>query len=133
MALSLKKYLLSSLKFFIPFLIVILSCIGVNFIESVDAGIFSAIIIPISTMVLLLPSGYHFIMFLLFRKKCKAFKSEEAVVFNWEASFFRYSGSIIIKVDNTEYSSSAYFTHEECKELVGKTIYYAIIQAVWLI
>ncbi len=127
MELSLKKYISSALKLFIPFLVVIVSCIVVCFIDTIDAGTFCAIIIPISSILLFFPAGYYFITFFIFKKKCKEYTPVEGVIFNWKASFYKYLGSVIIKIDDKEYATSAYFTHEECKNLVGKTILYAII------
>ncbi len=44
-----------------------------------------------------------------------------------EGGFFRYTGAVIIKTDDKEYSTSAYFSQEEAKEMVGKKVSYAII------
>ena len=72
-------------------------------------------------------------MFFIYKKKCKGFTPAEGVIMNWEPGFYRYTGSVIIKVDNKEYSTSAYFNYEDCKELVGKTISYAIIDEILFI
>lgn len=133
MELSLKKYLFSGLKFSISFFAVMLSCIAVSFIDGIDSTIFCAITIPISAMLLLLPALYYWAAFFRFGRKCKNFTPTEGIVFNWETGPLRYTGSVIVRVGDTEYSSSAYFTHDECKELVGKTVYYAIIDELLFI
>ena len=66
-------------------------------------------------------------MFFVYKNKCKNFTPVEGVITNWEAGFYRFTGGVIIKVDDKEYSTSAYFSNEECKELVGKSISYALI------
>ena len=127
MEVSLKKYLISALKWFAAFLFIIVLCIAVCFIDTIDKELFFAIIIPISCIVLLLPAGYYTTMFFVFKKKCRNFTPVEGVITNWETGFYRYSGSVIVEIDGKEYSTSSYFSHEECKELVGKMISYAII------
>ena len=72
-------------------------------------------------------------MFFIFKNKCKSSDVAEGVVANWQTGFYRYTGSVIVKVDDKEYSTSAYFSHEECKELVGKTVLYAIIDELLFI
>lgn len=124
MELSLKKYLISALKFFASFLLSAILCFVLCFIGNNEA--FVLIVLPIACMILLLLAGYYFAMFLNFRKKCSNFMPVEGVVFNWEAGS-KFSGSIIVNVEGEEYSTSSYFSYEECKALVGKTISYAII------
>ena len=63
----------------------------------------------------------------VFKKKCESVTPVDGVIANWEAGFFRYTGAVIVKVDDKEYSTSAYFSNEEAKEMVGKTVSYAII------
>lgn len=74
-----------------------------------------------------MPGAYYLIMFFVLKRKCKNVTPKDGVISNWEAGFYRYTGGVIIKIDDTEYSTSAYFSNEECKELIGKTISYAII------
>ena len=133
MELSLKKYLSFALKLLIPFVITVLLCIGVCFVDRIDTGTFCLFVIPISSMILLFPGIYYLIMFFLYKKKCKNHTPTEGVIFNWETGFFRYSGSVIIKADDREYATSAYFSHEECKDLVGRTAFYAIIDEMLFI
>ena len=66
-------------------------------------------------------------MFFVFKKKCVGVTPTECTIATWEAGFFRYSGSIVIRIDEKEYSTSAYFSHAECRELVGKSALCAII------
>ena len=66
-------------------------------------------------------------MFFVFKKKCESATPVDGVIANWEAGSFRYTGAVIVKVDDKEYSTSAYFSNEEAKEMVGKTVSYAII------
>ena len=124
MELSLKKYLASALKFFASFLLSAILCFVLYFIGENESLV---LIVPtIACMILLLLAGYYFAMFLVYRKKCANFIPVEGTVFNWEAGS-KFSGSIILSVEGKEYSTSSYFSYEECKELVGKTISYAII------
>lgn len=127
MKLSLKKYLTASLKWFAPFVFIGLVCLFLWLADTIDTGMFLFIAVVIDGIFLLPPAGYYFVMFLVFRKKCTNFTPVEGIVANWKTGFYRYTGSIIVNVDGKEYSTSAYFSNEECKELVGKTISYAII------
>ena len=124
---SLQKYLGIALKFFIPFIFILTLCIIllINNGETIKITISVALFITI--LLLGLPAIYYFTLYLIFRKKCKKYTPREGVVYNWEIGFFRYSGSVIVKDEDTEYSSSAYFYRDDAKELVGKTISYAII------
>ncbi len=66
-------------------------------------------------------------MFFIFKNKCQKIVPADGVITNWEQGFYRYTGSVIIKLNDNEYSTSAYFSTDECKELVGKSVSYAII------
>lgn len=126
MVYSLKKYFFTALKWLTPFVLLeILICI-LYFTGNVEATLF-AIINIVDVVFLLLPGIYFLIMFFVFKKKCKGFTPAEGKIANWEAGFYRYTGSVIIKVDGKEYSTSAYFSNYECRELVGKNVSYAII------
>ncbi len=126
MELSLKKYLSFALKWLIPFAFLeILICV-LFFASIIKSGLFAFLFI-ISIICLLLPGAYFLTMFFIFKKKCKRFTPVDGVIANWQSGFYRYTGSVIIKADDKEYSTSAYFTNEECKELVGKSVSYAII------
>lgn len=133
MPLSLKKYLTSTLKWFIAFVLVGVMCLCVCFVDNIDKGVFLAIVVPISCITLLLPVVYYFARFLIFKRKCMNVTPVEGVIANWEAGEYRYTGRIIVNVDGKEYSTSSYFNYEECKELVGKTISYAIIDEILFI
>jgi len=133
MILSLKKYLIFALKWFLPFVFIGAICIVLLISGVIDTGMFLFIAVAINGIFLLLPAGYYFAMYLSFRKKCEKYAPLKGVVANWEAGFYRYTGSIIVKVDDTEYSSSACFSYEECRELVGKTVSYAIIDEILII
>lgn len=127
MLLSLKRYLMNSLK-----LLAIYAFIGVIgllmcFVHNSDVEVFLAIAIPAASLLLLLPAGYYFVMFLVYKKKCMNFTPVEGVIANWEIGLFRHTGCVIVNVDGKEYSSPSYFSYYDCKELVGKTISYAII------
>ena len=126
MALSLKKYLASALKWLIPFALLEVLLVVLRLTESAEAELF-AMVTMVSVFCLLLPGGYFLTMFFVYRKRCKSFSPTEGVIVNWQAGFYRYTGSVIVNVDGKEYSTSAYFSQEECKELVGKAISYAII------
>lgn len=123
---SLKKYLFTALKWLTPFVLLeLLTCI-LYFTGNVEVALFTIINI-VDIVFLLLPGIYFLIMFFVFKKKCKSFTPVEGMIANWESGFYRYTGSVIIKINDKEYSTSAYFSNDECKELVGKIISYAII------
>ena len=126
MELSLKKYLSTALKWLTPFVFLELLICILYFTSITEAGLF-AIINIVNIVCLLIPGAYFLIMFFVYKQKCKNFIPTEGVISNWETGFYRYTGSVIVKVDDKEYSTSAYFSNEECKELVGKNISYAII------
>lgn len=69
----------------------------------------------------------HFKKYLTLNKKCKDATPMEGVIFNWTGG--KYNGNVIIKHNGEEYTSSADFSHEECREMVGKTVLYAIIDS----
>jgi len=128
MELSLKKYLMSAAKLLALFLFIGILCLVVCFVDTIDTGIFLALVIPVSCIFLLFPAGYYCWIFFVFNKKSKNIAPVEGVVTNWEAGFFyRGTGGIIVNVDGKEYATSAYFSCDECKQLVGKTVSYAII------
>ena len=126
MELSLKRYLSTALKWLIPFVLLEIFIFLLYFLRIAEAGLF-AIVNVANLVCLLLPGTYFLVMFFVYKKKCKNFTPVEGVIANWEAGFYRYTGSVIIKVGDREYSTSAYFSNEECTELVGKSISYAII------
>ena len=132
MAISLKKYLSTAFKWLIPFVFLEILIFILYFTELVQAGLF-AIINAMDIICLLLPGAYYLIMFFVFRVKSKNFTPLEGVISNWETGFYRYTGSVILKIEDNEYSTSAYFSNEECKKLVGKTIFYAIINDILFI
>jgi len=132
MELSLKKYLTAALKWLIPFLLLefligILRLAGIAETESF------ALISAVNVLFLLLPGMCFLAMFFVFKKKCKSFIPAEGVIANWNSGFYRYTGSVIIKIDEKEFSTSAYFSSEECKDMVGKTVTYAIIDEILFI
>ena len=132
MELSLKKYLSTALNCLIPFALLEILLFILYFTSDVPAGFF-AIINVVDIICLLLPGTNYLIMFFVFKKKCKDFTPIEGIVSNWDAGFRRFTGCVIIKVGDNEFSTSAYFSHEECKELVVKTILYAIIDELLFI
>lgn len=123
---SLKKYLFTALKWLTPFVLLELLICILYFTGNVEETLFTIINI-VDIVFLLLPGIYFLIMFFVFKKKCKSFTPVEGMIANWESGFYRYTGSVIIKVDGKEYSTSAYFSNYECRELVGKNVSYAII------
>ena len=126
MALSLKKYLSSALKWLIPF-VFLETLICLLYLTKVTQAELFTIVNIVNIVCLLIPGAYHLIMFFFFLKKCKNVTPTQGVISNWQAGFYRYTGSVIVKIDDNEYSTSAYFSNAECKELVGKTISFAII------
>ena len=126
MELSLKKYLSTSLKWLTPFVLLEILISILYFANVAQLGLFTVINI-IDVVCLLIPGSYYLIMFFVFRSKRKNVIPVEGVISNWESGFYRYTGAVTIKIDDKTYSTSAYFSSDECKELVGKTISYAII------
>ena len=124
--LSLSKYLATSLKWLIPFVLLETLICVLHFSGIAQATLF-AIVNVANFICLLLPGGYYLTMFFVFKKKCESATPVDGVIANWEAGFFRYTGAVIVKVDDKEYSTSAYFSNEEAKEMVCKTVSYAII------
>lgn len=126
MELSTRKYLSTALKWFIPFaLLETLICL-LLFTKTIGTSVFAAVNIA-NFVCLLLPGMYFLITFFIFKNKCKKIVPADGVITNWKQGFYRYIGSVIIKLNDNEYSTSAYFSAEECKELVGKSVSYAII------
>ena len=124
--LSLSKYLTTALKWLTPFAALeIIICI-LHFSGIAEETIF-AMITVVNFVFLLIPGGYYIVMFFVFKRKSVSATPVEGVITNWEPGFFRYTGALIVKVDGKEYSTSAYFNQEEAKEMVGKTVSYAII------
>ena len=76
---------------------------------------------------LLIPGTYYLITFFIFKGKCKGVTPSEGIISNWKSGFYRYTGKVIIDIDDNEYSTAAYFASDECERLVGKTVSYAII------
>ena len=126
MKLSLKKYLTYSLKWLLPFTFLEIFIGVLRFTGVVEATLFVLVNI-INLVCLLIPGVYYLAMFFVFKRKCGSFTPSEGVITNWEAGFFRYSGKVIIKTKEGEYSTSAYFSRYEAKETVGKTVSYAVI------
>ncbi|MBR7116979.1 MAG: hypothetical protein IKC87_04645 [Clostridia bacterium] len=124
--LTLSKYLTTALRWLMPFaLLEILAC--VLYFTGIAEGYLFAVVNVVDFVFLLLPGGYYLAMFFVFNKKSKSTTPEDGVIINWESGFFRYTGSVIVKVDGKEYSTAAYFSQEEAKEMVGKAVSYAII------
>ena len=126
MVFSLRKYLASSLKWLIPFVALELLIFILHFTQSIEAGLF-AVINAIDIVFLLLPGAYYLITFFVYKKKCKNYTPKVGVITNWENGFYRYTGCVILKEDDKEYSTSAYLSSDECRDMVGKTVSYAII------
>lgn len=126
MELSTRKYLSTALKWLIPFVLLETLICLLLFTKTIGTGVFAVVNIA-NFVCLLLPGVYFSIMFFIFKNKCKKIVPADGVITNWEQGFYRYTGSVIIKLNDNEYSTSAYFSTEECKELVGKSVSYAII------
>lgn len=126
MELSLKKYLTTALKWLIPLVLSETLICLLLFTKTIGTGAFAVVNIA-NFACLLLPSMYYLVMFFIFKNKCKKIVPADGVITNWEQGFYRYAGSVIIKLNDNEYSTSAYFSIEEAKDMVGKTVSYAII------
>ncbi len=126
MELSLRKYLSTALKWLIQFVLLETLICLLSFTKTIRTGVL--VVVNIADFVcLLLPGMYFLIMFFIFKNKCKKVVPADGVITNWEQGFYRHTGGVIIKVNDNEYSTSAYFSTEECKDLVGKSVSYAII------
>lgn len=128
MKLSLKKYLTHSIRWFIPFVLIGAICLTFCIFDGADAKL--SYIMVLNIIAFFCPAAYYLFLFFKFRKKTLNLSPVEGVVSNWKAGSHRYTGKIIVNVDGEEYSTSSYFSCEECKNLVGKTITYAIIDEV---
>ena len=127
MKLSLRKYLGITLKWLALFAVIEVLLLVGWLTGVLETGIFLMITVAINGVFTLLPAGYYFIMYLNFKNKCERYTPVEGVVSNWEAGFFQHTGSVMVKVDGNEYRSSAYFSSDEAKDLVGNSVLYAII------
>lgn len=126
MELSSRKYLSTALKWLVPFVLLETLICLLLFTKTIETGIF-AVVNTANFVCLLLPSMYFLIMFFIFKNKCKEIVPADGVITNWKQGFYRYTGGVIIKLNDNEYSTSAYFSTEEAKDMVGKTVSYAII------
>ncbi len=128
MKLSLKKCLLMSMQWFGIALFAGLLSFFMWFGDREGTDIF--VLLPCFLLIvifLVCPAVYYFGKFLTLRKKCEEYTPVKGVVSNWETGFLRGTAAIIVKVEEEEYSTAAYYGYNEAKELVGKTIDYAII------
>ncbi len=130
---SLKKYLIYAFLFLAPFILIMGVCLLLNLTNGYKYSITIAVVSLFSVLALLMPSLYYFYMYFKFKIKSKKITPTQGVISNWEHGFFRYTGAIIIKIDDKEYSTSAYFNYDDAKELVGKSILYSIIDEVLII
>lgn len=87
----------------------------------------------IDFVMLLLPGAFYLIMFFVYRNKCADITPKDGIIANWKSGFFRYTGALIIKEDDKEYSTAAYFNIEEAKDMVGKTASYVIIDETLIV
>ncbi len=133
MKLSLSKYLETTLKWFALFAFIEVFLLFGWLTSALETGIFLFITVAINGVCTLLPAVYYLVMYLNFKNKCERYTPVEGVVSNWEAGFFQRTGSVVVKVDGNEYWSSAYFSHDEAKDLVGKSVLYAIIDEILFI
>lgn len=133
--LSLKKYFNTGLgnaaMFACCFLLLLVAGIAINdkdaWLPLVAAMLFTA-------LWLLTPSVCYFSMYYRYKKKCVGLLPREGVVQNWSlSSFDRFKGSVMIKDGGREYHSSSIFSKDEAREMVGKTVYYIILDDTLII
>ena len=124
--LSLQRYLITALKWIGTFALLELLLCAIYFTGVVETTFF-AMLGVINFLFLLLPGVYYLTMFLVFKKRCEGVTPMDGVIVNWEAGFFRGTGAVMIKVKDQEYTTSAYFSQEDAKEMVGKSVSYAVI------
>ena len=92
---------MTALKWLTPFAILeILICV-LHFSGIAEATLF-AMINVVNFVFILLPGSYYLTMFFVFKNKCESATPVDGVIANWEAGFFRYTGAVILKVDDKE-------------------------------
>lgn len=130
MKISLNKYLTYAVGLLLAFIGIVALSALIWIFDDVSFQLYFLVVI--SVVGLLVPSLYYFYLFFKLKKKSVDIILRDAVVYNWESSG-KYSGRIIIKDDGKEYKTSAYFSHQECKDMVGQTVAYAIIDGILFI
>lgn len=131
--LSLKKYLTYAFLYLTPFIFIMGISILLHFTDAEKYSITIAVVRLFSILGLLMPALYYFYMYFKFKIKCKKISPITGVIANWQHGFVRYTGSVIIKINDTEYSTSAYFNYDDAKDLVGKSVKCAIIDETLII
>ena len=126
MPLTLRKTLTFSLLWLIPFACLEL-LILLLYATNAQDGEFAAILSAVTLLCLFLPGAYYLVMFFRYRKSCKDHTPVRGVITNWQTGFFRGCGGVILKLGDKEYSTASVFSYDECKEMVGKTVSYALI------
>jgi len=130
MKISLNKYLVSAVGLLIAFI-----CFGIILLAlwiSEDVGLKFYLLVALVCLGLLIPSVYDFCLYFKLKRKSVDVILREAVVYNWEA-VGKYGGRVIIMIDDREMHTAAHFNRHECKEMVGKTVSYAIIDGILMI
>ena len=130
MKISLNKYLTYAVGLLLAFIGIVALSALIWIFDDVSFQLYFLVVI--SVVGLLVPSLYYFYLFFKLKKKSVDIILRDAVVCNWESTG-RYSGRIIIEVGGEEYHSSSYFSHQECKDMVGQTVAYAIIDGILFI
>lgn len=130
MKISLNKYLVHAVGTLIAFICLAIILIALWLFGDVDLKFY--LLLALTVVGLLIPSIHDFYLFFKLRKKSADVILREAIVSNWE-SVGKYFGRILITVDDREMHTSAHFHHQECKEMVGKTVSYAIIDGILII
>lgn len=131
--LSLKKYLFTSFVRFGLFLCFCLLGVCLGLLENLRWEMGLCIGAVLGGIFYLLPAVYYFYLCIAFKKKCENVEQKEGVITNWELGFWRYGGCVCLKEGEQELLSSEIFGRTEAKELVGRTVKYAVIDEILFI
>ncbi len=126
--LSLKKYRNMALKYFAAAAFIELFGIFSGMLEGLEIELSLIIATVICVIFLVIPGFVWLGLFFSYRKKSANVEPRVGYIKNWEAT--RRMGKVVMIVDGKEVATPAYFSHSEAKELVGKTVEFAVFEDV---
>lgn len=123
----LKRYLKHGVIQVLIFIGLLLMCIVGAII--IDSEASAALILPgmVAGGLYLIPGVYYIIRYFSYKKHLEQMSVRDGVIWNWELGYLRTNGAVAVKEDDREYLSSAIFSRDEAKDMVGSTISYAIV------
>ncbi len=123
----LKKYLKCGVVQVLIFIGLLLMCIVGAIIIDNDASV--ALVLPglVACGMYLIPGLYYITRYFSYKKHLEQMTVKDGVIWNWELGHLRTNGAVAVKEDDREYLSSAIFSRDEAKNMVGSTIRYAIV------